>query len=324
METIEKLEENINQDSEIKNDDVESISDLRSYYYFEKNDVKVYVHYKTEDDGTVNKITTKCLVKSFIPNVNEKVKKRSAWSRFGQSENGQKVTTIADDVFFEVNQNLKFFRYKKHQPEKEMKQELKEELKQEMKHELEQELNKKVYCEFDLKSLIQDQSDVNQNTNTETKPSPHENMEFKTKPKVGVVKCRHCGSDNHWSIKCNLLNDKPVNKNEDNYKSKNRQEDGKYRNRDKDNSSYSKDSNRLPGLQLRDVDPSMDDENIKAHLSKYGTIINYYNAKKNDNSLIFVTFSTQEENDYALEKLKRDAIGYTFPTVQIAKPKKQY
>ena len=39
------------------------------------------------------------------------------------------------------------------------------------------------------------------------------------------------------------------------------------------------------------------------------------------NGIVFITYSTQEENDNALIDIKRKALNYLIPTVEYAKPK---
>jgi len=146
--------------------------------------------------------------------------------------------------------------------------------------------------------------------------------------KKKLVSCRHCGSGDHWSMDCHISKQ---NKEKEKEKERevmkiNKKYDGdgdgnKNRNR---NNDYEP---KLKGLKITELDPSLSNNEIKDALAKFGSIVYYNNVVKENrdpNSLVYVTYSTQEENDYAYENIKKRAIGYTFPSVEYAKQKKSY
>jgi len=277
-----------------------TVEDCRSYYYYERDDIKVDVNFQQEEDGTIKRTTSKFLVKTFPASIADKVRERLTWKKFGQPPD-DKITRVADEVFIEINPELSNFPFKK-KPEN-------------------PNLNKKIYYENSLnKHLFKKTNTQEEDTIIYTTP------DFVCAPNKSVINCRHCGSPDHWSVKCpGKFGTKEKKKDDDekgNDKEGDRGDRGDKKNFDKDKKDFK--NNKLPGLKLYDVDPTLNDNDIKNHLSKYGRIVNFYNVKNGKyeaNSIIYVTFSTQEENDYALEKIKTEAIGYTYAHAETAKPR---
>ncbi len=274
------------------------VEDYRSYYYYEKEDIKVDVNFHQEEDETVKRTTSKFLLRTYPADIAEKVRERLTWKKFGQPPD-DKITRVSDEVFFEINPALKNYYFKK-QPEN-------------------PNLNKKIYYENPLSKHLFSKTNTKKE---EDEPLTYSTPDFVCAPKKSVVNCRHCGSPDHWSVKCAKLISIKEDKHDDKDGRDNRDNrDGKH-SQDKDKRDFK--SNKLPGLKLYDVDPTLSDNDIKAHLSKYGRLVNFYNVKNSKyeaNSIIYISFSTQEENDNALEKIKTEAIGYTYAHVEVAKPK---
>ncbi len=151
-------------------------------------------------------------------------------------------------------------------------------------------------------------------------------MQFQCEvPTKSLVSCRHCKVGDHWSFECPTLKLKKTHSNVDRDREGNRYngDDKGYDKEKKYKKDGDKDIPRIQGLKLTDLDHNLDNNEIKKILSKYGNITYFNNITKGEkNSLIYVTFSTKEENDNAYDNLQGKPIGYSIPGVEYAKVKK--
>ena len=322
-------------------------NDFRNYYYYENDDIKVDVKFIKLDDGEYSKIVTTYYIKAYSTYEAQKVKERLKWDKFGQATNSDNMsfTKIGEDVFIDINPELKLHHFKK------------KEIKPKYEH------YKKIYYTINEKTEeIQkieknnqsidpepDSDSVTYKINTTTNPTNVIGEVEKNKRKL--VSCRHCGSGDHWSVDCivfkqkneNMKNNKKYDGNRDsrdgnrdsrdgNRDSRDGNRDSRDGNRDgrdgRDNKrERTKDESNVRGLKITELDSTLSNNEIKNYLSKYGNISYYNNVIKDNkevNSLVYVTYTTQEENDSAYEKLQRCAVGYTIPCVEYAKQKKSY
>jgi hypothetical protein len=272
------------------------LNDNKNYYYYESDNTKIDIKFEKED-GCIKKTESRYEIKSYPSDIASKIKERMAWKKFGMAVNDKKNehNNTADDVSFEISPDLKYYYYKtSEQPTKE--------------------LNKKIYYD----SVISP-------TSSTSKPLSlfDTNTSENDVDKKYIVSCRYCGSGEHWSIKCPQKhlrqsdNDNNIDNSNDNNKDRDRKD--RYKPRDDNNGI------KILGLKLTDIDPSLSDGDIKYYLSQFGSIIHYYNVKGKKqtslNELVYVTFSTKEENDNAYQKIPRKNLGYTMPSVEYAKPR---
>lgn len=281
------------------------LNDNKNYYYYESDNIKIDVKFGKED-GCIKKTESLYEIKSYPSDVASKIKERMAWKKFGMAVNDKKNehNNIADEVSFEISPDLNYYYYAT--PEKPI-----------------QELNKKVYYDSVASSSSISSSsskplslfDTNTNTNT--------NKNMNDVEKKYIVSCRYCGSGDHWSIKCSQKHlrqsDNDKDRDKDNKDDEYKDRKDRYKPRDDNNGI------KVLGLKLTDLDSSLSDSEIKYYLSQFGSIIHYYNVKGKKqtslNELVYVTFSTKEENDNAYQKIPRKNLGYTFPSVEYAKPR---
>jgi hypothetical protein len=268
------------------------LTDNKNYYYYESDNIKVDIKFEKEDES-IKKTQSIYEIKSYPSDVASKIKERMSWKKFGMAVNDKKNehNNTADDVNFDISPDLKYYYYKTTEKPT-------------------QELNKKIYYDSISSTLFTSKPLSLFDTNT-----TENDVEKKY-----IVSCRYCGSGDHWSIKCpqkHLRQSDNDNQNDNNNRDRDRKD--RYKPRDDNNGV------KILGLKLTDIDPSLSDGDIKYYLSQFGSIIHYYNVKgkkqKSLNELVYVTFSTKEENDNAHEKIPRKNLGYTMPSVEYAKPR---
>jgi hypothetical protein len=159
------------------------------------------------------------------------------------------------------------------------------------------------------------------------------------KPKKSFVKCRHCGDSSHWSIKCPLQQKKleDQKKEENKHKNNDGEQHRQYKNNDRTtdrNTDRVKDHHNqqpglvLTGLKVSELDESLTEGEMKAHFNQFGHIINFFmiRNKKNHkfNGTVYITYSTQKENDDALINIKRKPLNYIIPSVELASGRREY
>jgi hypothetical protein len=283
-----------NLDNEIEEKNLE----YRNHYYYTDDYTKVDVKFEMLDDNKVKKTTSTYFIESYPTSVANKIKERSKWEKFGSAKNdgNKECTQVGEEVFLEFNPDLKHLNFKKKEPL--------------YIH------NKKFYYE-QSESFREIVDQIEKENGCEKKK---------------LISCRHCGSGNHWSIKCPKLEEKKsYDKENKTYDRNNRDNrDNKDNRNNRYQSDYKKEKNddiKLIGLKLTDLDSSLNDNEIKKYLYNFGDIVHYYNVKgkgASANSTIYVTYSTQEQNNDAIEKIKRTPVGYTIPSVEFAKPRNNY
>ncbi len=265
----------------------------KNYYYYASDNIKVDVKFEKEEE-VIKKIESTYEIKTYPYDVASKIKERMTWKKFGMAVNDKKNehNIIADDVSFDISPDLKFYHFKNAEKPK-------------------QELNQKIY--YDSSSLPSSKPLSLFDTNT---------LMTNEGDKKYIVSCRYCGSGEHWSIKCpqkNLRQNDNDNSNKEKIGEQDRKEKYKPRETREDNGP------KIIGLKLTDLDPSLTDGEIKYYLSQFGSIIHYYNVKgkkhTSPNEIVYVTFSSKEENDNAYENIPRKNLGYTMPSVEYAKPR---
>ena len=76
------------------------------------------------------------------------------------------------------------------------------------------------------------------------------------------------------------------------------------------------------GLNLVVLPTDLLDYEIRDYLSKFGIIIYFFYVKhkksKKFTGNVYVTYSTQKENNDAIENIPKKPLGYVFPTVEYA------
>lgn len=278
------------------------LNDNKNYYYYESDNIKIDVKFEKEDES-IKKTHSTYEIKSYPSDVASKIKERMAWKKFGMAVNDKKNehNNTADDVSFEISPDLKYYYCKtSDQPTKE--------------------LNKKIYYD----SVISPISSTSKPLSLFDTNTSENNVEKKY-----IVSCRYCGSGEHWSIKCHQKHLRQSDNDNHNHNNNiDNSNDNNNRDRDRKDRYKTKDdinSIKIVGLKLTDIDPSLSDGDIKYYLSQFGSIIHYYNVKGKKqtslNELVYVTFSTKEENDNAYQKIPRKNLGYTMPSVEYAKPR---
>jgi hypothetical protein len=335
--------------SNITNDfniNIELDTDYKDYYYYPSNETKIEIRYKKTEQGIER--TRKVFRLEFYPaSIAKKIKERQQWEKFGLAKDSNELTTTkTDEVEFEFNPDLKFVKkppnYCFDQPK--------------IIPKIDFLLNTKYYIENSENNInsqiISEISNNYTNTNyvkadnTDYEKSDYEKSDYETKKdnsnpidiakpdiikrdiksendnKKSIVNCRHCNSSEHWSIKCPMLEFERRQK-EDAEENQKKQEDQK---KQDDFYKEKREKESLIGIKVSDFDTDFSEQQLKDHFKQFGNIHHFYNVKNkrtgNPSGTIYITYSTQEENDRALIEIPRKNIGYIFPSVEIARPKK--
>jgi hypothetical protein len=270
--------------------------DFRSYYYYQNDETKIDVQFKKKDDSTYERTESTYYVKQYPSVVAENVRDRLTWGKFGKGldSDNNTFTRVCDEVFIEINPAIQPYLKKKKE--------------------------KQNIFEHNVKTYY-DLVDVNNQKNESSRTiKNYETMQFQCEvPTKSLVSCRHCKVGDHWSFECPTLKLKKSHSDgdRDNGHDKGYDKEKRYK------KETDKDGPRIQGLKLTDMDHNLDNNEIKQILSKYGNITYFNNIMKGEkNSLIYVTFSTKEENDNAYDNLQGKPIGYSIPGVEYAKVKK--
>ena len=101
--------------TEIQKLEPDQPNDFRNYYYYENDNIKVDVKFVKLDNEKYNKIIKTYYLNTYSENDANKVKERLKLKKFGQATNNDNhtFTKIGEDVFFEINPELKLYYFKK-------------------------------------------------------------------------------------------------------------------------------------------------------------------------------------------------------------------
>jgi len=319
IDTLTKLQ-NENALSDLTPDDAE----MKSFYYYSDSNTKVEIRYIKEtridlegnEKVTIKRLTNTFIVKSYPSHIAEKIRERSKWAKFGAVSN-EKITYLGEEVEIEINPDIKKFLKKKNGPRKTEDGHI---------------INQKYYFEDSAikENRIVDQTpintSINTSINTENKEIENndkldkEDIENTKSIKKKLIGCRHCGSSEHWSIKCpitafkrdeeeRIKQDKLEQEKQKNYLEEKKHRDG------------------LQGLKVSEFDSDLTENEIRDYLNQFGKIINIFFMKnkrtREFSGMVFVTYSTNEENEFAMNNIHKKALGYTFPNVEKATPRNQ-
>ncbi len=273
------------------------------HYYYKNSSTKVDVKFTTSlENGNVYKTTNMYSISEYPSNIIDTIKDRLQWKRFGEAakNNNKQFTSLCDEVFIEITPKLN----------------LKKTFGKEKPLIQGHEPNKIYYYNSDIDSVEMT------------------NKTSSSKLKNSIVNCRFCGKNTHWSINCptkvntekeksEYHNNNHYNNHNNNHNNNRRNQDG-YKRNDENKERHS-DKPSITGLKISDLDDSLSESEIRDHFDQFGKIINLFmlKSKKTNtfNGIVFITYSTQEENDNALVDIKRKALNYLIPTVEYAKPK---
>lgn len=330
IDTLIKLQ-NENVLSDLTPDD----NEMKCFYYYSDSNTKVEIRYIKEtridlegnETVTMKRLTNTFFVKSYPSHIAEKIKDRLKWEKFGAISN-EKITYFGEEVEIEINPEIKKFLKKNSGPRKTADGHI---------------INQKYYFEDPSikENRIVEQIPVNiekSQTVEEIKTGSNNVLEIGNKNnqvnkvydeieseniktiKKKLIGCRHCGSSEHWSIKCPII----VVKRDEEERIKQEQIEQEKQNKYLEEKKY---RDGLQPLKVSEFDYNLSENEIRDYLNQFGKIINIFfmkNKKTRDfMGIVFVTYSTNEENQYALLNIPRKAIGYTLPNVEIAPPRKQ-
>ena len=319
----------------------------RDYYYYPNQNTKVEVIFRTRDDGKMEKVTrTYCLAEYLAP-IAEKVRERQNWAKFGlaaNNVNNKSVTSYGDEVEMEI---LITKPKKTGKEQKKTETETETEPIPEFQYQYQIQNMKEINKVFYIDTIKKEQAITAKETTPEQKENINETIkensnddndnETLIKPKKSLVKCRHCGDSSHWSIKCPLQQKKLEDQKKEESKQKNNdvEQHRQYKNNEK-HSERTKDHHHhnhqpgiaLTGLKVSELDESLTEGELKAHFNQFGNIINFFmiRNKKNHkfNGIVYITYSTQKENDDALINIKRKPLNYIIPSVESAPGRREY
>ncbi len=346
MTEISNITDNFTNDFNIN---IEIDTDYKDYYYYPSNETKIEVRYRKTERG-LEKIRKVFKLEYYQSSIARKIKERQKWEKFGLAKDSTElVTSKGDDVEFELNPNLKFVKkpptYYFDQPKIIPKNDFL--------------LNKKYYIETSenninseiISEISKNYTNTNyiktENSNTDYVKTDYEDNKNNSIPndkqselqdirqldithsdiksdkdtKKSIVNCRHCNSSDHWSIKCPMLEYQRRQKEEAEEQQKKQEEQKKQE--DYIKARQEKDS--LIGIKVSDFDTDISEQQLKDHFKQFGNIHHFYNVKNKKtgkpSGTIYITYSTQEDNDRALIEIPRKNIGYVYPSVEIAKPR---
>jgi hypothetical protein len=300
-------------------------NEMKSFYYYSDSNTKVEIRYIKEtridlegnETVTMKRLTNTFFIKSYPSHVAEKVRDRLKWEKFG-AISSEKITYFGEEVEIEINPEIKHLLRKSKGPKMTSDGHV---------------INQKYYFED---TAIKENKIIEQPLSQETPPIQKENIEeikivsnekledtindnnSSKNIKKKLIGCRHCGSSEHWSIKCPSV----VVKREEEEKIKQEKIEQDKQNKYLEEKKY---RDNLQGLKVTEFDFNLSENEIKEYLNQFGKIINIFFMKNKKTrefiGVVFVTYSTNEENEAALVNIPRKAIGYTFPNVEKSQPR---
>lgn len=305
---MENLNENLNNSNNKK--------DYRDYYYYYDDNTKIDVKFYDNGDNKVRKIESTYIIEEHPESVAVKIKERMKWSKFGDAMNSnlqEGITKSGDEVFIEFNPDLKRTFFHESPPRKTS--------------------SEKVYydditnafCNPNTQSsdilklynhYFKDNNSNNGNNNSKTENKVENKVEFKPEVKKSIIKCRHCGSYEHWSVNCPIQVEKQKEIDD-------KKEEEKQREYQLQKELELKNRAELCGLKLIELPTDLLDYEIRDHLSKFGRITYFFYVKhkksKKFTGNVYVTYSSKKENEDAFENIPKKPLGYIFPTVEYSK-----
>ncbi len=346
--------------SNITNDfniNIELDTDYKDYYYYPSNQTKIEVRYRKTERG-IEKIRKVFRLEYYPASIARKIKERQKWAKFGAAKDQtESVTSIGDDVEIELTPGLKFI---KQNPNYNFNPGVNQihpkiDFLLNTKYYLdnsENNINSETIAEisknyknqnFQDTQNTQEPSDTQEASDTQDTSDSLTQIEFKQPQinqidlkqlevkqidfnqdkdnKKSIVNCRNCGSSEHWSIKCPMLEYQRKQKEELEELHKRQEEQHKQEAIIK----AKKEKDNLIGIKVSDFDTDISEQQLRDHFKQFGNIHHFYNVKNKKNGkpmgTIYITYATQEENDRALIEIPRKNIGYIYPSVEIAKPK---
>jgi hypothetical protein len=291
-------------------------SNRRDYYYYPDNKTKIEVTY-FETDGELQKKTKTYYLQSYASNIADKIRERQKWNKFGeainQNQQQQQITTICDEVFLEIT--AKYVYYKKPENKNNLSPDIV--------------LNKIYYCDEQTnqkETEIQSESE-NQSKNQKDIQQKYDSdciyiTPIENETKKSLVNCRYCNKNTHWSIQCPIL----IQKKKEDELQKEKEEKEEKEEKDKEYREKRRNEQSIIGIKVSELDESLTEQEIRNHFSQFGKISNMFliRSKKTNKFIgsVYITYSTQEENDNALEIIKTKPLNYIIPFVEKALPKK--
>ena len=284
-------------------------NNYRDYYYYKDDNTKIDVKFYDNGDNKIRKIESTYIIEEFPESVAAKIKERMKWSKFGDAMNSnlqEGITKSGDEVFIEFNPDLKRTFFHKSPPRETS--------------------NKKVYYDDITTAFCNpntQSSDILKlykhyfNDNSSNSSNKTENkVEIKPDVKRGIIRCRHCGSYEHWSVGCSIQVEKQKEiddkKEEEKQREYNLQKELELKNRAE-----------LCGLKIIELPTDLLDYEIRDHLSKFGRITYFFYVKHKKSRKftgnVYVTYSSKKENEDAFENIPKKPFGYIFPTVEYSK-----
>lgn len=92
------------------NINIELDTDFKDYYYYPSNETKIEIRYRKTERG-LEKIRKVFKLEYYPASIARKINERQKWEKFGAAKDqSESVTSIGDDVEFELNPNLKFIK----------------------------------------------------------------------------------------------------------------------------------------------------------------------------------------------------------------------
>ena len=323
------------------NIEIEIDTDYKDYYYFPSNQTKIEIRYRKTEQG-LERIRKVFSLEYYPSSIAKKIKERQQWQKFGLAlDSTESVTSFAEEVFIELTPNLKFVKRNDTMhpliaPLIKPPNNLPNNCVLNTKYYIENSDNNitpEIISEISKNYTNPNNSELIQNTQPEIKQEDIKKQEVKQEikreiqiqsdkdTKKSIVNCRHCGSSEHWSIKCPMLEYDRKQKEQAEEEQK-KQEEQK---RQEEIIKVRQEKDSLIGIKISDFDADFTEHELREHFKQFGNIHHFYNVKNKNtgkpSGTIYITYATQEENDRALIEIPRKNIGYVFPHVEKAKPR---
>ena len=303
---IENSEENSNNSNNNYN---YTYKNYRDYYYYYDDNTKIDVKFYDNGDDKIKKVETTYIIKEYPESIAGKIKERMKWEKFGDAANSnlqEGITKSGDEIFIDFNPDLKRTFFHKSSPRITS--------------------NEKVYYDDittafcnpnvqpnEILKLYNQYFKNDNKTKTKTENKTENKTEFKLEVKKSIIQCRHCSSYEHWSVGCPRQIEKQKEIDE-------KREEEKQKEYELQKELDLKKRAELCGLKIVELPTDLLDYEIRDHLSKFGLITYFFYVKhkksKKFTGNVYVTYSTQKENDDALENIPKKPLGYVFPTVE--------